>query len=232
MRNTLGMFALGLLLIPAAPAAFGGWAVITVQDLPEYLRVGEPTRLEFTIRQHGRTFMDDRSPLVTLKKAGAGWLSPKQRFPGVRTQHAGRYVAIVTPEDTGSVEITIDSDWGTSQVTLLPMPVVSPGQKPASPADPERGRQLFVAEGCITCHVKSDDPQLGEKKSLPVGPELTGRQFPMDWITQKLADPARLRVGTGQQAVMPNLGLSEREIVALASYVNYRQQTAGATVGR
>jgi mono/diheme cytochrome c family protein len=227
MRNTLGMLALGALLLPAAPAAFGGWAVITVKDPPEYLRVGEATRLEFTIRQHGRTFMDDRSPNVTLRKAGGGWLSGKQRFAGVRADGPGAYVATVTPEDTGSVEITVDSDWGSSRVTLLPIPVLARGQEaPAPAADDLRGRQLFVAEGCVTCHVKNDDPVLASRNSLSVGPELTGRQFPLEWITQKLADPASLRVGTGQQAVMPDLGLSPREIAALASYVNGVKQQA------
>ncbi len=232
MRNTLGMFALGTLLVAAVPVAFGGWTVITVHDLPEYLEAGKSTTLEFTIRQHGRTLLSDRSPAVTLKRAGAGWLSRGQKFPAVRGQAAGRYVAVVTPVDTGAVEITIDADWYSSEMTLLPIRVEASGQKAEPLADAERGRQLFVAEGCVTCHVKSDDPRLGGRKSLAVGPELTGRQFPMEWITQKLTDPASLRVGTGQQAVMPNLGLSQREIAALASYVNYQQQTAAATVGR
>lgn len=227
MRSTLGMLALGLLLVPMAPAAFGGWAVITLKDPPEYLRVGEATRLEFTIRQHGRTFMDDRSPSVTLRKAGGGGLSGTQRFAGLRADGPGRYVAVVTPEDTGSVGITIDSDWGSSRVTLLPIPVLARGQEPPAPApDQVRGRQLFIAAGCVTCHVKNDDAVLAERQSLSVGPELTGRQFPLEWITQKLADPASLRVGTGQQAAMPNLGLSRREIAALASYVNSPGQRA------
>jgi mono/diheme cytochrome c family protein len=130
-------------------------------------------------------------------------------------------VATVTPEDTGSVEITVDSDWGTSRVTLLPIPVLARGQDAPPPAaDNLRGQRLFIAKGCVTCHVKNDDPVLAGRNTLSVGPELTGRQFPLEWITQKLADPASLRVGTGQQAMMPNLGLSQREIVALASYVN------------
>ena len=226
MRNTLGMLALGALLVPAAPAAFGNWAVITMGNVPEYLRVGQASTLEFTIRQHGQRPMDDRSPTVTVRKAGAGWLAAKQRLPGVRTGEPGQYAVTITPEDTGSVELTIDSDWNTSRVTLLPIPVLAPTQAPVSVADQERGRQMFVAKGCVTCHMKRDDPVLGERNSLSVGPELTGRQFPLEWISQKLADPASLRVGTGQYAVMPNLGLSRLEIAALASYVNYRQQTA------
>lgn len=232
MRHTLGLFAIGLLLIPATPAAFGGWTVITVQDLPEYLQVGRPTNLAFTIRQHGRTLMNDRSPTVTLKRAGAGWLSRGQTFAAARGQEGGEYVAVITPQDTGAVEITIDADWYTSHVTLLPIRVVARGQALASRAADQRGRDLFVAKGCVTCHVRSDDPQLGDYQSLSVGPELTGRQFPADWLAQKLADPARFRVGTGQQAVMPTLGLAEPEIAALVNYVNHREASAQVTVKR
>ena len=232
MRNTLGMCAIALLLLPATPRPFGGWTVITVRDLPEHLEIGTPTKLEFDIRQHGRELMNDRSPTVTLKKAGSGLLSKKQRFSASRAQEPGRYVATITPEDGGMVEIRIDADWYGSDVTLMPMRVVARGEEPASLAAHDRGRQLFVAAGCVTCHAKLDDPELGDRKAIPVGPALTGRQFPVEWLAQKIADPARLRVGTGQESVMPNLGLGEREIAALVSYVNYRQQAATATVGR
>ena len=232
MRHTLGMCAIALLLLPATPTAFGGWTVITVRDLPEYFQVGTATKLEFAIRQHGRTLMDDRSPMVTLKKAGGGFLSKKQRFSAVRAPESGRYTATVTPEDTGTVEITIDADWYGSDVTLVPMRVVARGQEPAPLAGHDRGRQLYVAAGCVTCHAKLDDPQLGDRKAIAVGPALTGRQFPVDWLAQKLAEPERFRVGTGQESVMPALGLKEAEIAALVSYVNYPQVGARVTVGR
>jgi cytochrome c len=232
MRHTLGSFALALLLIPAAPVAFGGWAVITVQELPAYLAVGRSTTLEFTIRQHGRTPMNDLSPTVKLTRVGAGWLSKGQLFRAVRGQEPGRYEAVVTPEDTGAVAITIDANWHVARVTLLPIRVVAPGQTPASLAAAERGRDLFVAKGCVTCHVKSDDPQLGERQVVAVGPNLTGRKYPVDWLAQKLADPAQFRAVSGQDAVMPNLGLENAEIAALVGYVNRKPQGAGATAGR
>lgn len=229
MRHTLGMCAIAVVLLPATPTAFGGWTVITVRDLPEYLEVGTPTTLAFDIRQHGRTLMNDRSPTVTLKKAGSGLLAKRQRFAAVRAEEPGRYVATVTPGEAGMVEVTIDADWYGSDVTLTPMPVISRGEKPASLAAVDRGRQLFVAAGCVTCHAKQDDSQLGDRKAIPVGPVLTGRQFPVEWLAQKIADPARFRVGTGQDALMPALGLSEREINALVSYLNNRQLSARAT---
>ena len=41
-----------LLALPFA-AALGGWATISVEDLPDYLVAGQPARLTFTVRQHG-----------------------------------------------------------------------------------------------------------------------------------------------------------------------------------
>jgi cytochrome c553 len=203
-----------------------------VRDLPEYLEAGSPTRLVFDIRQHGRELMNDRSPTVTLKKAGSGLLSKKQRFAAARSTEPGRYVATITPEEPGPVEIHIDADWHGSDVTLIPMPVVPRGETLAALAMQDRGRQLFVAAGCVTCHAKTDDPQLGDRTAIPVGPVLTGRQFPTEWLVQKITDPASLGVGTGQERMMPQLGLSEREVVSIANYINYRQQAAAATVGR
>jgi len=228
MRHSVGMWAIALLLLPATPSPFGGWTVITVRDLPEYFQVGTPTKLQFAIRQHGLTLMNDRSPTVSVKRAGGGLLSREQRFNAVRAAGAGQYVATVIPEEVGVVEITIDADWYGSDVTLVPMRVVPRREKPAPLAAQDRGRQLFVAAGCVTCHAKAD-PELGDREVVPVGPVLTGRQFPAEWLAQKIKDPASLRVGTGQDAAMPQLGLSEQEIAAVVSYVNYQQRSARAT---
>lgn len=97
-------------------------------------------------------------PTVTFKQAGSGLLSKKGRFSAVRSAERGRYIATITAEEPGMVEIHIDADWYSSDVTLVPIPVVAPGEKPAPLATQDRGRLLFVAAGCVTCHVKTDDP--------------------------------------------------------------------------
>src|SRR2546423_13034634 len=53
--------------------SFGGWAVITVDDLPQSFTVGQPVSLAFTVRQHGHTPLDHLSPtiLATDKTGGA-----------------------------------------------------------------------------------------------------------------------------------------------------------------
>ena len=45
--------------------AFGGWAVITVDDFPEVVTAAQPIRLSFMVRQHGITPLGNLSPRVT-----------------------------------------------------------------------------------------------------------------------------------------------------------------------
>ena len=41
----------GLFLASLIAAAIGGWAVITVEQLPDYVTAGQPVTLTFTVRQ-------------------------------------------------------------------------------------------------------------------------------------------------------------------------------------
>lgn len=225
MRRALLMFPIALLVLAAAPSSFGGWTVITIQDVPEYLVAGEATTLAFTIRQHGEELLPGRSPTVLLKAAGAGRFAGKQRFEARETGR-GTYQATVTPAETGEVEITIDADFNRSKTTLLPMRVVPAGAAQASLPVAERGRQLFVAKGCVTCHAMRDDAEIQDRHVVSVGPDLTGRQLPAEWLAAKLADPASSRVGATNGVVMPDLGLDEREIAALVSFVNGTEMRA------
>lgn len=224
MRRILLGAPIAAVLIAAAPSSFGGWTVITIHDLPEYLVAGESTTLAFTIRQHGQEPLAGRSPTVTLTEPGAGWFAGKQRFAARAIGH-GAYEATIAPDEPGEVEITIDADFHRSKTTLLPLRVLSSGGVQAALPAVERGRQLFVAKGCATCHAKRDDPEIQERHVVAVGPDLTGRQLPAQWLAAKLADPAENRVRSNEFVVMPNLGLDEREIAALVSFVNGREET-------
>src|SRR6187401_899772 len=55
--------------IPAGGYAFGGWAVVTVENPPERLVVGVPYTLEFSVRQHGMTLLDGLRGQVEAKGA-------------------------------------------------------------------------------------------------------------------------------------------------------------------
>lgn len=64
VRFALG-FALLISLVLAVPAFAGGWAVITLDELPTDVRAGEPLTIGFTVLQHGKTPMDGLDPTVT-----------------------------------------------------------------------------------------------------------------------------------------------------------------------
>lgn len=57
--------ALALTLIFALPVFAGGWAVITLDDLPVGVVAGQSFTVGFTVRQHGRTPMGDLHPTIT-----------------------------------------------------------------------------------------------------------------------------------------------------------------------
>lgn len=63
-RNALGL-AFVFSLILAVPALAGGWAVITLDELPTNVVAGEPLTIGFTVLQHGKTPMDGLDPTVT-----------------------------------------------------------------------------------------------------------------------------------------------------------------------
>lgn len=59
--------ALLLALVFAFPALAGGWAVITLDELPTDVLAGEPLTIGFTVRQHGITPMNGLDPMVTAR---------------------------------------------------------------------------------------------------------------------------------------------------------------------
>jgi Cytochrome c len=223
MKRALGVLVLGGVLIGATPTAFGGWAVVTILNLPEYLEVGTPTTISFKIRQHGKTVLWDRSPTVTMRDAEAGFVSRMFKRDRVHAQKGdtfGVYEATITPDEAGEVTLTIDTDLYGWKARLLPMRVVD-AEDPHPALSPfERGRQLFAAKGCVTCHEKIDDPGLAELETAKVGPFLTGRTFPMDYLVMKIENPAENRGSLVNGVVMPQLEVDEHDIAALVSFIN------------
>lgn len=68
------MMLVGLFTLPAAAFTFGGWAVVTVEDIPEYAVAGRPFDLTFTVRQHGMGLLDKLSgeAVFSLGSTGRG----------------------------------------------------------------------------------------------------------------------------------------------------------------
>jgi mono/diheme cytochrome c family protein len=219
MRRLLAVSVLALPLM-GATSSFGGWAVISVENLPEFLVAGQSTEISFTVLQHGQTPMNDLKPTVLFRQNGERRLLGRRSVNARRGTDPGVYLATFTLPDTGQVEITIDANWHTARITLEPLRVVRTAAAAAALAPTERGRDLFVARGCVSCHMKRDDKELGNRADVRLAPDLTGRGFEREWLAAKLADPARNRVRFSEWVEMPNLGLNEREITALVSYLN------------
>ena len=207
--RTLRVLVPGLLL-PTLMGHVGGWAVITVDELPDYVQAGKPVQISFVVRQHGFTPLDKLRPSI---EASAGKLSANGTVSAA--DKPGRYTASLTLPSPGEWAITIHSGFGPSDVTLLPLPAIEIGKTLTRAAtDVERGHRLFVAKGCVTCH-----------QQIAVGPKLEGKRFDATYISGFLANPpAKPSQGTSP---MPNLGLQQREIASLVAYLNSdRQVTA------
>lgn len=195
----------------------GGWAVVTLDTLPESAVASTPLRLSFTVRQHGQTLMDGLQPKVAA-------VADKEQVTSVAqpSGQTGRYVATLTFPRPGAWVITVDSGFGAnSRLTLLPLPVVvSAAASDAATAQTAvgRGLRLFVAKGCVTCHQNSLE---SGNTSLGFAPALAARKYEDGHLASILLKPEAV-LARSQQPVgaMPNLGLRPDEVTALVAFIN------------
>ena len=205
--NALRVLVPGLLL-PVFMNHAGGWAVLTVDKLPDYTEAGKPTILTYMVRQHGVEPFPDLKGSIT---ATSGRLSARGFVvPGERR---GQYTASITLPSEGDWSISIASGFPRADAALRPLTAVTHGTTlTRTVSDAERGEALFAAKGCVTCHVQID-----------VGPRLEGRRFDATSISAFLANPPRTPA-QGNRSPMPNLGLDQREIASLVAYLNSPRQ--------
>ncbi|HXJ30873.1 MAG TPA: cytochrome c [Gemmatimonadales bacterium] len=192
-------------------ASWGGWAVITVDDLPDAVVAGKPVTLTFTVRQHGHTLLENLRPSIDARAGGS-----HTRADAVPAGGKGRYSSTLTLPDTGQWHLTINSGFGSSHVDLEPIAVIGAGQSSPAHATGERGRRLFVAKGCVTCHLHGDVAGSGV---VQVGPELTALRLPADFLQRFLADPSILPAAQQANGGMPNHDLKPAEITALVAFL-------------
>ncbi|HSK89449.1 MAG TPA: c-type cytochrome [Anaerolineales bacterium] len=284
-RIALG-FALLLSLVIAIPAFAGGWAVITLDELPTGVVAGEPLTVGFTVLQHGRTPMSDLAPSIIAN-------SKQEKFVVLAEPDGkpGHYTATLTFPKEGDWSWSIQAFTMEQPMPLLrvaapasqpvvktePVPApISPllivrglafglmfaglilayrlksrlalvltvaalligvasfvtgsavaeaeaQSKPSSKPDPsisqvELGEQLFVAKGCITCHVNNKVENASEYWTIHVtgATNLTKFTASPEALHLRLKDPASVKSDTQ----MPNLGLKEVEIEALIAFIN------------
>jgi hypothetical protein len=192
----------------------GGWAVVTVKDLPEYFVAGQQYTIEFQVRQHGRTLLSGLRPQLVMNDV---------TIPAVPRSSEGAYAATFTAPTPGQLSLTIRSGFGNTELHLYPETVVAAGTSRPAIVARDRGQMLFVAKGCNTCHSNIDLVNRPDNQAaLTVGPELGGRHLARELVIQKLKNPA--------SQIMPDLGLSDAEASVIAAFLG--GERAAATGGR
>ena len=194
--------------IIAGLVAMGGWAVVTVKDLPEYFVAGQRYTIEFQVRQHGRTLLSGLRPQLVIESAATRDVV----IPAVARSAEGTYAVTFTAPTAGQVQFTIRSGFGNSELRLYPQTVVAAGGSRPAMAARDRGQMLFVAKGCNTCHVNSDLTDRPANQTITAGPELGGRHLAREYVVQKMKNPA--------SQIMPDLGLTDAEAAAIAVFLS------------
>jgi mono/diheme cytochrome c family protein len=215
LKRFLKPFRIVVVLV-AAVAAFvgisvraGGWATITVADLPDHFVAGQATTLSFTIRQHGVRLMDDLTPSLEA-------VNGTEKTTATVRREGANYHAKFTLPKPGEWTLTIKSSFGPNDVTLLPMQAMAANAKLAALSDAERGRRLFVAKGCLQCH-KND--HAGVNGRFPWATDLTNKHYTGNYLAQVLTNPEKV-LPPKDQARMPNLNLKPGEVTALTAFIN------------
>ncbi len=226
MKLPLAILAGVLVVSTAAYASMGGWAVVSVSKIPDAWIAGKPLQLTWQVRQHGVTRVAGLEPTLEARSAsrrvkGTTWSFGEDGETGYR--------GTITFPEPGEWQVTIHSGFGRSRTVLIPWRVVD-SIKPVRGtveehlatiglpelSEVERGRRMFVAKGCITCHVHRDLPMRGDVSDL--GPDLTDRRFAAGYLAKFLADPTIKPPSKGKR--MPNPGLREKDIALLVAFIN------------
>lgn len=292
------VIALLMSLVLAVPVFAGGWAVITLDELPTDVVAGEPLTIGFTVLQHGQTPMTDLHPIVvanlhketefktiaeaegkpghytatlTFPKEGEwSWsiqaFTMDQKMPMLTVGApavAGANPPVVIEETAASfaspmilvsaavlalglagavvgyrrksrpvlaltalcllagVILLIAGAGATSEVEAQAKSEVVMGnaEGEASLSQVEYGRQLFIAKGCITCHVNTRAASQSEYWTIEMGAtNLSNFSASPEILFIRLKDPSAAKSDTQ----MPNLELKKEEIEALVAFINSR----------
>ena len=119
---------LATILLPGLLAFAGGWAVVSLEDPPEFGVAGTPLLVTFAVRQHGITPLEGLRPVVEARSGNA-----EVRVNATAASGAGRYVASLVLPEPGNWDITIRSGFGNSKLSLLPLRALSRGAAAPAP---------------------------------------------------------------------------------------------------
>lgn len=117
------LLAVALLVVAVSPAWAGGWAVTTLDSMPDEIRADAAYQVGYTIRQHGQTPFDNAKTSIEVTSPGGQIL----RFEARPSGPAGHYVAEVRFPAAGTFGWKVNQDWFGVQelgtVTVLPAAV-------------------------------------------------------------------------------------------------------------
>ncbi|MGH9888904.1 MAG: hypothetical protein ACREBE_25450, partial [bacterium] len=100
-RRPFTLAALALVALAGSAYTLGGWCVITVEDLPEYVTAGKPVEVTFFVRQHGMSLMETLKPTVVAKDSKGD-----VQAVAIPTIASGKYTATLVVPRAGDWTIT------------------------------------------------------------------------------------------------------------------------------
>ena len=218
IRRSLPWMIVGVAALMVVTLNAGGWAVVTLDTLPDAFVVGKATPVAFMVRQHGVSPMESLRPTVQAV-SGRVEVTAKAEPTG----RTGHYSASLALPHAGEWVITVHTSFMDSRLTLLPLKAIASSATVASLSDVERGRGLFTAKGCVTCHTSNFQ---SANRSLNVGPPIVPQKYPAEFLTRILTDPASALPPRDPMARMPNLDLKPQEIASLVAFINTVPTTA------
>src|SRR6478735_6074946 len=133
--------SIALMLTFSVVAFAGGWAIITLNEFPDYAVAGKPLNLTFSVRQHGVTLLAGLQPKVQATTT-SGLMAKANVKP---TANPGEYTTVLTLPQSGEWTIRISSGFNDNTVTLPALKVIGEGAAAPAPfSPPTRGVRLFA----------------------------------------------------------------------------------------
>jgi cytochrome c2 len=200
----------------------GGWAVVTMGEVPDHMVEGRPVTVTYSVRQHGVSLTPGLSGHIEARSESGVIVKARASAGG----EPGFYVATLTLPAPGTWTLTIVSGFLSSQSAPVPMRVIAVKDRSPQLADADRGARLFAAKGCVMCHSHVAVP-------APPGfaPNLSIPRFAPAFLKAFLADPS-IKPRTMPNAEMPDLGLNDDEISALVAFLSTPPNASNAVASR
>lgn len=210
--KSLGLIAaVAVVGLPGSGLKAGGWTVITLQNPATQAHAGTPITYAYTIRQHGHTPMNGLSGRLEARKGPTLIRVSTRRVPV-----DGTYTATLMLPEPGAWQVELMGGSGlVGDKVAWTIDVVARGASHQALSDEARGRLLFESKGCVMCH--QHDAFAGRQSINLVS--FSGRQFTPGFVETFLRSIQASPSNIDSYGKMPDLGLVDHEIDALAAFL-------------